>query len=117
MRNMMYIGYTSVIAGGDSGKVLDYVNWCYEADPEEVYETDMVEYDIRYFFDNEDAVILTSEDQTRRQLFAQYPPAEVMERSVIMAYFDKEGNERINRMWTNVRCFDLKSWWEGLRGE
>ena len=117
VRNMMYIGYTSVIAGGDSGKVLDYVNWCYEADPEEVYETDMVEYDIRYFFDNEDAVILTSEDQTRRQLFAQYPPAEVMERSVIMAYFDKEGNERINRMWTNVRCFDLKSWWEGLRGE
>ena len=114
VRNMMYIGYTSVIAGGDSEKVLDYVNWCYEADPEETDEEDMVEYDICYFFDNEDAVIVTSEDQTRRQLFAQYPPAEVMDRSVIMAYFDAEGNERINRMWTNVRCFDLKSWWEGF---
>lgn len=114
VRNMMYIGYTSVIAGGDSEKVLDYVNWCYEADPEETDEEELVEYDICYFFDNEDAVITTSEDQTRRQLFAQYPPAEVMDRSVIMAYFDTEGNERINRMWTNVRCFDLKSWWDGL---
>ena len=90
------------------------MNWCYEADPEETDGEDLVEYDICYFFDNEDAVIVTSEDQTRRQLFAQYPPAEVMDRSVIMAYFDAEGNERINRMWTNVRCFDLKSWWEGL---
>jgi len=115
VRNMDYIGYTSVISGGDSDKVLDYVNWCYEADPEEVPEEEMVEYDICYFFDREDAVITTSEDQTRRQLYAQYPPAEVMDRSVIMAYFNKEGNERINRMWTNVRCFDLRAWWEGLR--
>lgn len=115
VRNMTYIGYTSVISGGDSDKVLDYANWCYEADPEEVDEEDMVEYDVCYFFDREDAVIRTSEDQTRRQLFAQYPPADVMERSVIMAYFDTEGNERINRMWTNVRCFDLINWWKGLR--
>ena len=114
VRNMNYIGYTSVISGGESEKVLDYVNWCYEADPEETDEEDMVEYDIAYFFDNEDAVILTSEDQTRRQLYAQYPPKEVVDRSVFMACFDTEGNERINRMWTNVRCFDLKSWWNGL---
>lgn len=114
VRNMEYIGYTSVISGGDSDKVLDYLNWCYEADPEEVPEEEMVEYDVAYFFDREDAVIVTSEDQTRRQLYAQYPPLDVMDRSVIMAYFNKEGNERINRMWTNVRCFDLKAWWEGL---
>lgn len=110
VRNMMYIGYTSVISGGESEKVLDYVNWCYEADPEEEDEEDLVEYDICYFFDNEDAVILTTEDQTRRQLYAQYPPQEVMNRSAVMAYFSPEGNERINRMWTNVRCFDLKNW-------
>ena len=114
VRNMDYIGYSSVISGGEDEKVLDYVNWCYEADPEEVDEADMVEYDISYFFDNEDAVILTTEDQTRRQLFAQYPPLEVMERSAIMACFDKESNERINRMWTNVRCFDLGKWWSSL---
>lgn len=113
VRNMNYIGYTSVISGGESEKVLDYVNWCYEADPEETAEEDMVEYDVSYFFDNEDAVILTSEDQTRRQLYAQYPPKEVVDRSVIMACFDAEGNERINRMWTNVRCFDLKNWLQG----
>lgn len=114
VRNMNYIGYTSVISGGEDEKVLDYVNWCYEADPEEVAEEDMVEYDISYFFDNEDAVILTSEDQTRRQLYAQYPSREVMERSALMACFDKEANERINRMWTNVRCFDVKNWWKNL---
>lgn len=114
VRNMMYIGYTSVISGGESEKILDYVNWCYEADPEEIDEEDMVEYDICYFFDNDDAVILTSEDQTRRQLYAQYPTAEVMDRSVVMAYFDTEGNERINRMWTNVRCFDLQNWIQNL---
>ena len=51
--------------------------------------------------------ITTTPDQTNRQLFAQYPPEDVMKRSVVMAYFDKEGNERINQMWLNVRCFDL----------
>lgn len=114
VRNMMYIGYTSVISGGEDEKVLDYVNWCYEADPEEYEEEELVGYDISYFFDNPDAVILTSKDQTKRQLFAQYPTEEVMKRSVVMAYFDKEGNERMNRMWTNIRCFDINAWWNEL---
>ena len=51
--------------------------------------------------------ITTTPDQTKRQLFAQYPPEDVMKRSVVMAYFDKAGNERINQMWLNVRCFDI----------
>lgn len=108
VRNMYYIGYTSVISGGESDRVLEYVDNTYGADPE---EEELVEYDISYFFgEDQDAVILTTEDQTRRQLYAQYPTEEVVGRSAVMACFDKAGNERINRMWTNVRCFDLKNW-------
>ena len=74
-----------------------------------------MEYDVSYFFgEDKDAVILTTEDQTRRQLYAQYPSQDVVDRSVVMECFDKEGNERMNRMWTNVRCFDLKNWFEIL---
>ncbi len=111
VRNMTYIGYTSVISGGEDDKVFEFVENTYSADPEEEDEEDLVEYDISYFFgEDRDAVLLTTEDQTRRQLFAQYPSEDVVRRSAVMACFDKEGNERINRMWTNVRCFTLKKW-------
>lgn len=119
VRNMYYIGYTSVIAGKSQDAVRQYVDWCYGAEDE---EEDVAEYDITYFFEgaeaqtNEEYVIITPEEQVRRQLFAQYPTLDVVKRSVVMAHFDKEGNERINRMWTNVRCFDLKKWWERLSG-
>lgn len=111
IRNMYYIGYTSVISGGDSGLIYDYINYNYGADEEE----DSVEYnDIGYFFENdtdeanERYTVITTQDQTKRQLYAQYPPKSVVDRSVVMACFDDESNERINRSWTNVRCFDLK---------
>ncbi len=112
VRNMYYIGYTSVISGGDSDVIFDYLNWNYAAEDEE----DAVEYNnIGYFFeaDTEEAdlkyTVITDEDQTRRQLYAQYPPKSVVDRAVVMACFDDESNDRINRSWTNVRCFDLKS--------
>lgn len=119
VRNMYYIGYTSVISGGEDDTVFAYADWCYGADEEEAAaegET-LVEYPIDYFFTGEDEetgdyTILTYEEQLTRQLFAQYPTRDVVDRSVVMAYFDKEGNERINRMWTNVRCFDLGSLWK-----
>lgn len=112
IRNMYYIGYTSTITGGESDLVFQYLDWNYGVDPEE--EEDTVVYNVGYLFtDDEDMIdeysIITTEDQTRRQLFAQYPPQDVMDRSVIMACFDEEDNERINRMWTNVRCFDISS--------
>ena len=43
----------------------------------------------------------------KRQLFAQYPTKEVIERSAVMNYFDDEASVNINQMWINVRCFDL----------
>jgi len=112
IRNMYYIGYTSTISGGDSDLIFQYIEYNYGAEDD---EEDTVEYSIGYFFDpenpdaDEEYCITASEEQTRRQLYAQYPQKDVVDRSVVMACFDEEGNERINRMWTNVRCFDLKS--------
>lgn len=108
VRNMYYIGYTSVISGGDSDLIYQYLNYNYGVEESE----DAVAYPLGYFFakDGEDTsqyVLMTSPEQTKSQLFAQYPTEEVMKRCVVMAYFDKQGNERINHMWTNVRCFDI----------
>ena len=106
VRNMYYIGYTSVIAGGEDDTILQYIDWCYGAEEEE--EEPVVEYPIGYFFgdeENDDYSITTVESQTRRQLYAQYPTKEVMEHCVVMDYFDPEENTCINRMWTNARCF------------
>lgn len=110
VRNMYYIGYTSVIAGGDSDIIYAYADWCYGAEDD---AEDTIEYPVGFFFsgDNEDPdYIITAEaDQANRQLFAQYPPEDVLGRAVVMQYFDQENNQRINQMWVNVRCFDLTS--------
>ena len=103
IRNMYYIGYTSTVSGKTDGMIEDYINYCYAAEDD---EEDTMEYDISYFFGKE-TIIVAPTEQVNRQLAAQYPTEDVTDRSVVMAYFDKEGNERINRMWTNVRCFDL----------
>ncbi len=107
VRNMYYIGYTSVISGGDNDLVYEYLNWCYGAED----EADVMEYPVGYFFsgDNEDTdyIITTYTDQSQRQLFAQYPTIQVINRSVVMGYFNEESNTSINQMWINVRCFNL----------
>jgi spermidine/putrescine transport system substrate-binding protein len=41
-----------------------------------------------------------------RQLFAQYPTQNVIERSVVMLDFGDD-LAAINQMWINVRCLDL----------
>ena len=110
VRNMYYIGYTSVIAGGDSDIIYAYADWCYGAEED---AEDTMEYPVGFFFsgDNSDPdyVITAESDQANRQLFAQYPPQDVLERAVVMQYFDQENNQRINQMWVNVRCFNLAS--------
>lgn len=109
IRNMNYIGYTSVISGGGSDMMFNYLKYCYAAEGD-----DTVLYnDIGYFFEadtpeaNEKYSLLTTSNQLERQLFAQYPPRSVMDRAVVMACFDDESNERINCAWTNIRCFDI----------
>jgi spermidine/putrescine transport system substrate-binding protein len=83
------------------------VDWCYGTDDE-----DAVEYPLGYFFsgDQEDGdyVLLTEEEQLDAELFAQYPTMDVINKSVVMAYFEPEANARISQMWINVRCFDFR---------
>ena len=108
IRNMYYIGYTSVIGGGDDTRIFEYADWCYGAEDD---EEEVVEYPLGYFFtgDNSDEnyVITAPEEQLRRQLFAQYPTQEAISKSSIMVYFDSDKNDVINQMWINVRCFNL----------
>ena len=58
---------------------------------------------------NERYILKVPEEQTYRQLSAQYPTQEVMDRSAIMQYFDAEETTRINQMWINVRCYNIKN--------
>lgn len=107
VRNMEYIGYTSAISGGDDTTVYEYVKYNYEAEN----ETDTVTYPLGYFFSGDSAderyMLVTTKEQTKRQLSAQYPSEDVMERSAIMQYFNDEDNSRINQMWISVRCYNI----------
>ena len=108
IRNMYYIGYTSVISGGDDPRVFEYADWNYGAEDE---EEDTVDYDLAYFFtedaDSEDYIITAPAEQVKRQLYAQYPDADAKDRSSIMIYFDEKQNQDINQMWVSVRCFNI----------
>lgn len=110
VRNMYYIGYTSVISGGDDERVYEYLEWNYAAEDD---EEEVVDYPVGYFFsgdpEDEDYILTVPEEQTRRQLYAQYPTADVIGRSAVMWYFDPDANARINRMWINVRCFNARN--------
>ncbi len=114
VRNMYYIGYTSAIA---DDTVFDYMLWNYAAD-EDAKEEDVFEYDVSYFFGEGKRITAYKEEfgidgtdyeniDRGRQLFAQYPSASVIERSVVMLDFGDKLSE-INQMWINVRCLDLK---------
>lgn len=114
IRNMYYIGYTSAIAGGESDLIYQYADWCYGAEGEgedAVPAEKLTEYPLGYFFSenpqDERYTLLTEKSMTEGQLYAQYPTQDVLNRSVVMAYFDQEANKRISRMWTNIRCFKL----------
>ena len=95
VRNMYYIGYTSCLK---SEKIFDYIAWCYEDTETENAE----QYDLSYFF-GDNHVLTVDATQTYRQLFAQYPDEDTIDRLVVMKYFEKEDNDRINRMWINIK--------------
>ncbi|MCQ2387855.1 MAG: extracellular solute-binding protein, partial [Clostridia bacterium] len=73
IKNMDYIGYTSVVAGEE---VFNYVKDKY--DKNEGKETDL-----SYFFGEGNYVIKNNEE--RRQFYTQYPPEEVVNRCVCMS--------------------------------
>ena len=109
IRNMYYIGYTSVISGNESDtRVFEYAEWNFGAEDD---EEDTIEYSLGYFFsgisDDEDYFITAPSDSVYRQLFAQYPDEESMERTSIMQYFDEEENAAVKSMWVQVRCYNI----------
>ncbi len=108
IRNMYYIGYTSFISGGDDPRIFEYLDWNYGADED---ETDTAEYDVNYFFardgEPQDYILTVPKDQLNRQLSAQYPSTETIQRASIMRYFTPEQNAAANRMWVNVRCYNI----------
>ena len=96
IRNMYYIGYTSCIAGDD---VFNYISDQYSATE---VDTDVTEYSLDYFF-GEGHKLIVPVEATKTQLFAQYPDEKTKDRLVVMRYFDKEVNEKVNRMWINIK--------------
>jgi len=121
VRNMCYIGYTSSISGNaediETGKnvIYNYLEWNYGAGDD---ATETYEYDVSYFFGENSGASITADKANfvleesgnvnrGRQLFAQYPPQNVTDRSVVMLDFG-DRLSTINQMWINVRCLDLK---------
>lgn len=116
VRNMYYIGYTSAISGGDSSVIYDYAkqNYGYDSIVEETgEEQEEAEYSLGYFFsgisDDKNYTFKTTKDETEGQLFAQYPTDDIMGRSAVMQYFDTDRTAKINQMWINVRCYNIKN--------
>ena len=110
IRNMYYIGYTSVLSGGEDPRILEYAQYNYEAEDD---EEETAEYDLGYFFaeegsGDEDYVLTVPSEQLHRQLSGAYPSEDVIRRSSIMTYFNEEQNAAINQMWINVRCLDIR---------
>lgn len=112
VRNMYYIGYTSVISGGEDHTMLDYANWYYGAEDD---EEDTVDYDITYFFDDSAKpgtyVITSYEGCETGGLGAQYPTVDTIKRCAVMQDFSGDSYEKINRMWIDVRCFNIFEVW------
>lgn len=108
VRNMYYIGYTSVIAGYEDSTLYDYANWYYGAEDD---EEETIDYDISYFFEGEENAsgeytVTAVPEQEYGALGAQYPTLDIIRRCAVMNYFDDETNDKINQMWINVRCFN-----------
>ena len=69
-------------------------------------------YDLRYFYgdDIDEAYFLPCSGSVGRQLTAQYPSSEQLERLAIMNDFGPEGNARLLDMWEQVRTNALPTW-------
>ena len=104
VRNMYYIGYTSCISGPAQGDnaIFDYIDETYSYDEIEDADEPSVPYDLSYFF-GANHILTVPESQTRRQLLAQYPNTETIERLVVMNAFPKSVNETLNRMWNSIK--------------
>ena len=118
MMNMNYIGYTSVVAGdeiyeeyllGEDGFAASEEG----AELDELIESgDVVEYNLGYFFTDDpakyaDYTFYAYAEDVDGMLMAQYPTEEIVARCAVMQYFEEEANNRINRMWEDVKGAEI----------
>lgn len=102
--NMNYIGYTSSIA---TEEVLERVKNSYALDEDEITD-DSVLFDLQYFFgEDSDATFYADADAANGILLAQYPTADIVNRSAMMQFFDDDANGRINMMWEDVKGAEI----------
>lgn len=122
VQNCDCVGYTPGVAGD---AMLDYMYGCYdvrgevggEIDPEWIEGEDYIKYDLTYFFkdsldeySNDDAILYADPDYVGRELSAQYPAANDLDRLAIMNDFGTEGNIKLLDMWEQVRTNSLPVW-------
>ena len=111
---MNYIGYTSAVAGDAVfNEMLDWYSEGEEGDLDENGDP-LVRHDLNYFFKGtgeiEDYSIWVSEESLDRQVGAQYPTEEVIERSAVMQYFDDDTNAAVNEMWEEIKGQPIPLW-------
>ena len=115
-QNCYCVGYTPGVAGD---AMLDYVYDCYDIRGEVGGDSadEYVEYDLRYFFKDslsdyteDDAILHADPEYVGRQLTAQYPSNEILDRLAIMNDFGPNGNARLLDMWEQVRTNALPTW-------
>ena len=116
--NMNYIGYTSAIAG--DAVFTEMTDWYSEGEEGDLDEegAPLVPYDLNYFFNGTsdgaykdgDYIIYVSAESAKRQISAQYPTREVLDRSAIMQHFDDATNAKVNEMWEEVKGLPIPVW-------
>lgn len=96
IRNMEFIGYVSCIGGSE---IFNWVSQTYG-------ETGGANFvDLGYFFrgDGDSANYTLGFSEKNRQFSAQYPDQSVINRCVVMNYFNDTANENINLMWQEIK--------------
>ena len=104
VQNMEYVGYTSAIAGQELWDLV--VEW-YEAEDGE----ETTDYDLTYFFKdtgivdedgNEMSEFIIHTSEINRQLYAQYPDKETINRCAVMKDFGDQ-QDKVSSMWIRVQ--------------
>lgn len=104
--NMDTIGYTTAIVGNE---IFDLINEWYGSD-----EPTAEAWDITYLFGNSvtdtaettrltDGKVIIMTDEVTRQLYAQYPNKETIDRCGVMQDFG-DSNESILKMWSRIKA-------------
>lgn len=120
-QNMDYIGYSSFIGGEDINALVHEWYDVRESEWETPIEDwklanditdDYIAYDVTYFFGDTvdtETIIYIEADDVGRQLYAQYPEADMIPRLSLMRDFG-ENNRFVLAMWEEFKASSLPGW-------